>query len=151
MNLKKLGSKLLAPSSFLQKLSIPEFVVLFLIRKRGMMPVHGAKEQIMQAVLTWEGVAAHSHRFGGTEFRLGRREIGHIHGDYLIDIPFPKKVRDEVIAAGRAEPHHILPQSGWISFYLHRPADVDRAIGLLRQSFELAAKQRSKKMVDGRR
>ena len=108
------------------------------------MPVRGAKDQITQTVLAWEGVTAHAHRFGGTEFRLGRREIGHIHGDYLVDIPFPKKVRDEVVAAGRAEPHHILPQSGWISFYLRQAADVEQAISLFRQSFELAVKQRQK-------
>ncbi|MCL4297543.1 MAG: DUF5519 family protein [Anaerolineae bacterium] len=106
--------------------------------------MHGAREQIKQAVLAWEGVTAHLHRFGGTEYRLGRREIGHVHGDYLVDIPFPKKVRDEIVAAGRAEPHHILPDSGWISFYLREPADIERAIGLLRQSFELAVKQRQK-------
>jgi len=112
------------------------------------MPVHGAKEQIMQAVLAWEGVAAQPHRFGGTEFRLGRREIGHIHGDYLIDIPFPKKVRDELVSAGRAEPHHILSGSGWVSFYLRQPADVERAINLFRQSFELATKQRSSRAAE---
>jgi predicted DNA-binding protein (MmcQ/YjbR family) len=106
------------------------------------MSIRGAREQIIQAILTWEGVTAHEHRFGGTEFRLGRREIGHIHGDALVDIPFPKKVRDEVVATGRAEPHHVLPESGWISFYLHEPADVEQAIDLLRQSFELALKQR---------
>jgi hypothetical protein len=55
------------------------------------MPIQGAKEQIVQAGLNWEGVTAHAHRFSGTEFRLGRREIGHIHGDTLVDIPFPKK------------------------------------------------------------
>jgi predicted DNA-binding protein (MmcQ/YjbR family) len=65
-----------------------------------------------------------------------------VHGDYLVDIPFPKKVRDELVAAGRAEPHHVLPESGWISFYLRQPADVEQAIGLFRRSFELALKQR---------
>ncbi|MFN8453987.1 MAG: DUF5519 family protein [Anaerolineae bacterium] len=108
------------------------------------MPVPGAKQQITGAVLTWEGVTVHPHRFGGDEYRLGRREIGHIHGDYLVDIPFPKKVRNEVVAAGRAEPHHILPESGWISFYLRQPADVEEAIALLRRSFELALKQLQK-------
>jgi hypothetical protein len=65
-----------------------------------------------------------------------------VHGDYLVDIPFPKKVRDELVAAGRAEPHHVLPESGWISFYLRQPADVEQAIRLFRRSFELALKQR---------
>ncbi len=62
-----------------------------------------------------------------------------------MDIPFPKKVRDEIIAAGRAKPHHVLPDSGWISFYLNESTDVEKAIGLLRQSFELAEKQGSHK------
>ncbi len=102
------------------------------------MSVFSAHEQIVKVVLSWEGVTAHSHRFGGTEFRLGKREIGHLHGDHLVDIPFPKKVRDEIVATGRAEPHHILPDSGWVSFYLQEIADVERAIALLKQSFELA-------------
>ncbi len=142
MNLKTIGSKLLASPLFRQ-IRLPEFVTLLFIRRQVTMPVYGAKEQITQALLAWEGVTAEPHRFGGTEYRLGRREIGHIHGDYLVDIPFPKKVRDEVVAAGRAEPHHILPQSGWISFYLRQPADIDEAVSLLRRSFELAVKQRS--------
>jgi hypothetical protein len=106
------------------------------------MPIDGARERITQAVLSWDGVTAHPHRFGGTEYRLQKRELGHIHGDYMVDIPFPKKVRDEVVAAGQAEPHHVLPESGWVSFYIREPADVERAIALLRRSFELALKQR---------
>jgi hypothetical protein len=93
-------------------------------------------------VLSWPQVEAHPHRFGGTEYRIGKRELGHIHGDHLVDIPFPTKVRDEIVAAGKAQPHHILPDSGWISLYLRQPADVDRAIELFRLSFEIAAKQK---------
>src|SRR5262245_10607930 len=99
------------------------------------MATRGAKEQITQAILTWEGVTADAHRFVGTEFRFGRREIRHIHGDYLVDISSPKQVRDEIIVAGQAEPHHVLPESGWISFSLRQPANVEQAISLFRQSF----------------
>jgi len=109
------------------------------------MPVRSANEQITQAVLNWEGVSAHPHRFGGTEYRIGRREIGHIHGNHLVDIPFPTKVRDEVVAAGRAQAHHILPDSGWVSFFIQEVTDVERAIELLRQSFELAANQKTRR------
>lgn len=105
------------------------------------MSVHGASQKIHEEVSSWPGVTAHPHRFGGTEYRLGKRELGHIHGDQLMDIPFPKKVRDEIVAAGRARPHHVLPESGWISFYLNEPADVQQAIALLRHSYELAGKQ----------
>jgi hypothetical protein len=100
--------------------------------------ISGAKEKIRSALQEWPGVTSQLHRFGGTEYRLGRREIGHVHGDSLVDIPFPKRIRNELVTAGRAEPHHILPESGWVSIYLRQAADVDRAIELLRLSFEIA-------------
>ena len=108
------------------------------------MSVKGAQEQITKAVTAWEGVTANPHRFGGVEYVIGKREIGHIHGDHLVDIPFPKKVRDEIVAAGGAQPHHILPETGWVSFYLRQEEDVERAIALLHESFDIAMKQKSK-------
>jgi hypothetical protein len=108
------------------------------------MSVKSAQERITKAVTAWEGVTANSHRFGGVEYVIGKREIGHIHGDHLVDIPFPKKVRDKLVAAGRAQPHHILPETGWVSFYLRGDDDVEGAIALLRENFEIAMKQKSK-------
>lgn len=101
-----------------------------------------ASEVIAEAVLAWQGIEAHPHRFGGIEFKLGRREIGHVHGDHLVDIPFPKRIRDELVEAGKAEPHHVLPESGWVSVYLRAEGDTTRAIDLLRRSYDLALKQR---------
>jgi hypothetical protein len=106
------------------------------------MPIRGASKQIVETLLTWEGMEAHPHRFGGKEFRIGRREIGHIHGDALVDIPFPKKIRDEIVAAGEAKPHHILPESGWVSFYMREEGDVERAIALFKRSYDIARKQK---------
>ena len=106
------------------------------------MSVRGASKQIVDTLLTWQGMETHPHRFGGTEFRIGKREVGHIHGDSLVDIPFPKKIRDESVAAKEAEPHHILPETGWVSFYLREEADVERAIALLKRSYEIALKQK---------
>jgi predicted DNA-binding protein (MmcQ/YjbR family) len=108
------------------------------------MSVKGAQEQITKTVASWDGVTVRPHRFGGVEYAIGKREIGHIHGDHLVDIPFPKKVRDEIVAVGRAGPHHILPETGWVSFYLREEGDVEKAIDLLRESFEIAQKQKSK-------
>jgi hypothetical protein len=105
------------------------------------MSVQGARQMIHDTVTSWPGVTAGAHRFGVTEFSLGMRELGHIHGDYLVDVPFPTKVRKEIVSAGRAQPHHVLPNSGWVSFYLKELADVERAIALLRQSFDLAQRQ----------
>jgi hypothetical protein len=108
------------------------------------MSVSGAQAQITRELLSWEGVSAAPHRFGGTEYRMGRRELGHIHGDQMLDIPFPKKVRDEVVGAGLAQPHHLLPDTGWVSFYLRNEEDVQRAIDLLQRSYQIARNQRLK-------
>jgi Family of unknown function (DUF5519) len=106
--------------------------------------MRNAKKRITEAVTSWGEITLAPHRFGGTALMLGKRELGHIHGDRLIDIPFPKPIRDELVSSGQAEPHHILPNSGWISFFLRTEADIDHAIKLMRTSFELAsAKKKS--------
>ncbi len=109
------------------------------------MSVKGAQASITRAATGWAGVTQKPHRFGGVEYVIGKREIGHIHGDQLVDIPFPKKIRDEIVAAGRAQPHHVLPKTGWVSFYLREEDDVEKAITLLHESYEIAQKQGSKK------
>jgi hypothetical protein len=107
------------------------------------MSVLNAQASITQTLISWEGVSTAPHRFGGVEYRLGTtRELGHIHGDHLIDIPFPKKVRDEIVSSGLAEPHHILPETGWVSFYLREDEDVQKGIALLRRSYEIALRQK---------
>jgi len=108
------------------------------------MSVRGAQAFITRALTSWAGVTVQPHRFGGVEYAIGKREIGHIHGDHLVDIPFPKKVRNEIVAAGRAQPHHFLPETGWVSFYLRQETDVEQAITLLHESYQIAQKQKSK-------
>ena len=102
----------------------------------------GAAQQITNAVAAWPGVTTTPHRFGGIEFRLGRRELGHLHGDQIADLPFPRRVRDQLIANGRAQPHHVLPDSGWITFPLHEAADVQDAIELFQLAYDRARQAR---------
>ena len=92
--------------------------------------------RIEREVTSWDGVTSAPHRFGGVEFRVGRRELGHLHGSRLADLPFPVAIRRELVDAGRAEPHHILPQSGWVSLWIRGDADVDRAIALFRLNYD---------------
>jgi hypothetical protein len=92
--------------------------------------------QIEQAVASWEGVSVGPHRFGGIEFRVGRRELGHLHGDRLADLPFPVRVREQLVAAGRAAPHHIHPESGWVSIYIRDATDVAAVVALFRLNYE---------------
>ena len=94
------------------------------------------RERIEAEVGGWEGVTAHPHRFGGVEFRYGRVELGHLHGGYLADLPMPKRVRDELVAEGRALPHHVLPDSGWVSRRIEAPDDADAVVELFRLNYE---------------
>ena len=109
------------------------------------MSLNGANNKIHEAVMNFKDISAGNHRFGGTEYKLGKREIGHVHGDHLVDIPFPIKIRNEIVESGEAQPHHILPESGWVSIFLNNEDDVERAINLLKRSFEIAVNQKKKK------
>jgi hypothetical protein len=99
------------------------------------------RDEVESAVAGWQGTSARPHRFGGVEFRYGTREIGHLHGDALLDIPFPRRIHDELIAAGKALPHHVLPDSGWVSFRPAGAEDAGAAITLLRRSYDLIVEQ----------
>ena len=100
-------------------------------------------EQIATVVQSWPGVEAAPHRFGGVEFRVGRRELGHLHGDRIADLPFPRRVRDELIAEGRARPHRVLPESGWITVSISSPEDAERAVELFRMAYDRARNART--------
>ena len=78
------------------------------------------------------------HRFGGIKFRLGRRELGHLHGT-IADLPFPRRVRDELVAEGRARPHHVLPQSGWVTVSMRTKSEISNVIALFRRNYDSAA------------
>jgi hypothetical protein len=100
--------------------------------------------RISAAVGSWPEVSVGAHRFGGGEFRLGRRELGHLHGDSHADIAFPRKVRDELVASGRALPHRAIPDSGWISVPVDSEDGVERAIDLFRMAYDRARAARAR-------
>ncbi len=103
------------------------------------------QQAITDEVGSWDGVTVAPHRFGGVEFKLGRVELGHLHGDRLADLPFPKKIRDELIAGGIAGPHHVLPDSGWVSRRILSADEVSEVIGLFRRNYDrLTARRHSR-------
>lgn len=88
------------------------------------------RAQIEQEVGSWAGVSVHPHRFGGVEFRLGRRELGHLHQTWA-DLPFTSRIREMLLETGRARPHRA-GVNGWVSVEL---AD---AVELFKLSYERA-------------
>ncbi|MBW5449268.1 hypothetical protein GE107_25995 [Cohnella sp. CFH 77786] len=95
-----------------------------------------ARQVLIGELLSWPGVTEQPHRFGGIEFQWNGKEIGHLHGDHLVDIPFPRRMGDQLAEAGRASPHHIHPGSGWVSFYIESEEDIAGAVELLRLKYD---------------
>ena len=104
--------------------------------------------RITREVTSWEGVTARDHRFGGVEFRLGRRALGHLHGERWADLRFQKGLRDMLVETGRAQPHHVLPDSGWVSKHIRDDDDVQEVVELFRLAWERA---RVRERVDASR
>jgi hypothetical protein len=106
-------------------------------------------EMVEHEVLGWPGVSKESGRGGrgqggfwvppATVYRFGRRQIGHIHTTGVADLTFPRKIHDELISDGRAEPH----PAGFanvVSYHIREPEDVRRVVELFRMSYERAKK-----------
>jgi hypothetical protein len=93
-------------------------------------------EKIKTELMSWPGVTLQPHRFGGIEFRVNGREMGHMHGGRFADLPFPMSIRNELVKDGRALPHHVLPKSGWVTFLVNEEPDITSLISLFRMQFE---------------
>ena len=94
--------------------------------------------RIEREVKSWPGVTTGDTGRGGLQFSYGRVELGHLHGSSFADLPFPKKVRDHLIAQGRASVHNPLPNSGWVRRRMDAPEDVEAVIGLFRMNYDRA-------------
>jgi hypothetical protein len=92
-------------------------------------------KKLEERVSTWPQISVRPHRFGGQEFRFGSGEVGHVHIGGIVDIPFPRSVRDALVAGGLAEEHHWVPNSGWTTFRVRREEDLDHALWLIRLSY----------------
>jgi hypothetical protein len=92
-------------------------------------------KRLEEEVSAWPQISVHAHRLGGREFRFGSAEVGHVHQGGMVDIPFPRSVRDALLAEGLAEEHRWVPNSGWITFHVRREEDFNHAVWLLRLSY----------------
>ncbi|MEM4781246.1 MAG: DUF5519 family protein [Halalkalicoccus sp.] len=93
-----------------------------------------AGDRVIETVSSWPGVEIGPHRFGATEFTVDGREIGHVHGGRTLDINFPKRIRDRLVADGETGEHRFAG-GGWTTYRVDSPKDIDRALWLLRLSY----------------
>lgn len=90
---------------------------------------------IIQEVTSWPGVEAGPGQRGEYAFRLGRREIGHLHGDRAAHFGFPKDVWAELMEQGRVVRHPI-DRPGLAARRIEDEADVREVIELMRLSYD---------------
>ena len=93
---------------------------------------------IEREVKSWPGVTTGDTGRGGLQLNYGRVELGHLHGSSFADLPFPKKVRDQLIAEGRASVHPPLPNSGWVRRRMDSPEDTEAVIELFHMNYDRA-------------
>ena len=109
----------------------------------------GTSIMIEREVTSWPGVATGDTGRGGTGYYYGKVELGHLHGDTSADLPFPRKVRDELIEEGRASVHPPLPDSGWVCRRMNGPEDVEAVIGLFRENYDRAKDHAKRRAESG--
>ena len=98
-----------------------------------------ASQRITEEVTSWPGVEAGPGRRGEFAFRLGRREIGHLHGDQAAHFSFPKRVWADLMEQGRIAPHPVFPDSqGPAARRIEGEDDVRDVIELLRLNYDRA-------------
>jgi hypothetical protein len=96
-----------------------------------------ASERITEEVTSWPGVEAGFGRRGEFAFRVGRREIGHLHGDHAAHFSFPKQVWAELFEQHRIVHHPVFPgRQGPAARRIEGEADVGDVIELLRLNYD---------------
>jgi Family of unknown function (DUF5519) len=97
----------------------------------------GPSERITEEVTSWPGVTAGPGRRGEFAFKVGRREIGHLHGDQAAHFGFPKAVWQTLFDAGRIEYHPVFPgRPGFGARRIETETDVDDVIAFMRLNYE---------------
>jgi hypothetical protein len=96
-------------------------------------------QQIIEEATSWPGVEAGPGSRGALSITLGRRELGHLHGDHALHIGFPKAVWNELYEQGRIDYHPVFPgKPGYAARKIETEADVLDAIAMLRLNYDRA-------------
>jgi hypothetical protein len=96
-----------------------------------------ASERITAEVTAWPGVSAGPGSRGEFAFKVGGREIGHLHGDHAAHFGFPKQVWAVLHDQGRIDYHPVFPgRPGFGARRIESDVDVDDVIALLRLNYE---------------
>ena len=101
-----------------------------------------ANRRITEEVTSWPGVEAGTGRRGEWGFTLGRRHLGHLHGDHAAHFSFPKEVWAQLREQGRIVEHPVFPgKEGPAARRIENEEDVDDVIALIRLNYDRAVER----------
>jgi Family of unknown function (DUF5519) len=96
-----------------------------------------ASRRITQEVASWPGVQAGYGARGEFGFRVGGRELGHLHGDYVAHFSFPKKVGVSLREQERVVDHPVFPgKPGFAARAIRDENDIRDVIELMRLNYD---------------
>jgi hypothetical protein len=99
-----------------------------------------ASQQITDEVTSWPGVTAGTGRRGEWAFKVGQKEVGHLHGDHSAHFVFPKAVWAELAEQGRIVDHPVFPgRVGPAARRIEDDDDVRDVIALMRLNYDRIA------------
>jgi Family of unknown function (DUF5519) len=96
-----------------------------------------ASQQITEEVTSWPGVVAGPGRRGEFAFRVGRREVGHLHGDHAAHFSFGKEVGTALREQGRVVDHPVFPgKNAMAARRIDGEDDIRDVIELMRLNYD---------------
>jgi hypothetical protein len=94
-------------------------------------------QRITEEVTSWPAVEAGPGRRGEFAFKVGRREIGHLHGDHAAHFFFPKDLWTDLFEQGRVVHHPVFPdKDGPAARRIENESDVLDVIEMLRLNYD---------------
>jgi hypothetical protein len=94
-------------------------------------------QRITDEVTSWPGVQAGTGRRGEWAFTVGKRPLGHLHGNHAAHFAFPKEVWAELMDQGRIDYHPVFPgKAGPAAREIADEDDVRDVIELLRINYD---------------
>jgi hypothetical protein len=113
-------------------------------------------DAIKREIMSWPGVTSQPQSFGGIDFRVGGKELGHLHGENMVDLPLKPNVflnnNSNLIDAAKQSKdktqrplpqHDVYPESNWINYWIGGEDDVPQVIELFKLKYETLTKVRN--------
>lgn len=113
-----------------------------------MTATRSTSQRITDEVTSWPGVEAGPGRRGEFAFKLGAKEIGHLHGDHAAHFFFPKPLWTDLKQQGRITEHPVFPgKVGPAARRIESEDDVRDVITLMRLNYDQADARRAERIA----